>query len=182
MRRAELGEVVVNIVRYIYSLVDPLTKEIRYVGCAIDVKRRFVHHIFEAKRKNINKNKKEWILSLLSSGKLPVCKILEEVSEEEWENAERKWIESFRDSKIPLLNLTDGGIGCSGYNPPELVRKKMSDWHPFTNKSHCSNGHEFNEKNTYVSIRPSNGREHRHCRICRAAVEGRRRARIRSAR
>ena len=47
------------------------------------------------------------------------------------------------------------------------------------NLTHCKNGHEFNEKNTYVWA-DENGRPKRYCRPCRALAEHLRRIKWKS--
>ena len=47
-------------------------------------------------------------------------------------------------------------------------------------KTHCKNGHEFNDENTYIHP-GQNGAPHRFCRPCRAAAADRHRQRKRAA-
>jgi hypothetical protein len=50
-------------------------------------------------------------------------------------------------------------------NPDHLEPVTPADHHPNLLKTHCKNGHPFDEANTYVS--PEG---HRHCRACRREV------------
>lgn len=50
---------------YIYTLKDPITNEIRYVGKANDPNKRILDHIKECKSSNIS-HKISWIKSLLN--------------------------------------------------------------------------------------------------------------------
>lgn len=56
---------------------------------------------------------------------------------------------------------------------------------PYTNATHCKNGHEFNDKNTYKFTRIEGryvGNVKRSCRTCHMLNERKRRERIRNAR
>jgi hypothetical protein len=89
---------------HIYSLTDPDTGEVRYVGKANNAEKRIATHMRDARRRNTPVYC--WIRSL--GGRLPVVSVLEEVPEQEWPEAERRWIASFREGGR-LLNLADGG-------------------------------------------------------------------------
>ena len=52
--------------------------------------------------------------------------------------------------------------GNTGHHTNQLRGKD----HPHGKKTHCSNGHEYNKKNTY--LRPKGGRN---CRVCHKEVE-----------
>ncbi len=96
---------------YIYSLCDPTTKEVRYVGKTANPFNRFWGHIGEAKNKKKGKNKEkaEWIRSLLDLGIRPELNILEEVLTDEWEEKEIYWIDKCIQDGNNLLNITKGG-------------------------------------------------------------------------
>ena len=53
-------------------------------------------------------------------------------------------------------------LGTKGDNNRDRV-KKGRDWN--SNKTHCSNGHKFNEKNTYIHLK-KDGKSHRMCKTC----------------
>ena len=105
----------------IYSLSDPDTGEVRYVGKSIDVKRRFWTHCRE--QKNDNTHRARWIAKLLRQEKLPMLTVIEVVEEPAWQEAETKWIAYYRGLGCSLVNSTDGGDG--GHNPPPDVREKI---------------------------------------------------------
>jgi hypothetical protein len=89
----------------IYGLYDPDTNELRYVGKANDAAKRLKTHLLERKLlRPVNR----WVSGLISKGKAPVMRVLEVVSAEEWEIAERRLIAKHRAS-CHLLNLADGG-------------------------------------------------------------------------
>jgi ribosomal protein L25 (general stress protein Ctc) len=95
---------------YIYTLSEPETGRIRYVGKANNLKRRMYGHLNEAKRNGKTK-KDNWIKKLQKLGKSPVMEIIEEVEEKNWEQAEQFWIVYLRFLGFNLCNLDAGGIG-----------------------------------------------------------------------
>jgi len=114
---------------YIYSLNDPTTKEVRYVGKTVNPFNRFWGHIGEAKNKKKGKNEKkaEWIRNLLDLGIRPELNILEEVLSDEWEEKEIYWINKFIQSKNNLLNITKGGkTGIISENCKKALEKCKS--------------------------------------------------------
>lgn len=113
---------------FIYGLVDPKTGYIRYVGKAADVPARYKAH-FSKVELSANTKKVNWIKSLLAQQLKPTIAILERVPEEDWKEAECRWIEFFRSqAEYPeLTNGTSGGDGIDkGTKFSEETRRKMS--------------------------------------------------------
>ncbi len=108
---------------YIYSLTDPRTGTVRYVGKTKNVRRRLLQHITEATRKT-GSYRLHWIRSLLSSGMTPALSVLETGEGAGWQEAEQRWIASFRAAGAELVNGTAGGEG--GALTAE-VKKKIGD-------------------------------------------------------
>jgi hypothetical protein len=99
---------------YIYSLLDPSTNIIRYIGKTVNIKHRLDQHIKESisirkgkSRRKINK-RYSWILNLLDNNIEPKIEVLEVCySKEESNEREKYWI-----SITPnLVNMTKGGDG-----------------------------------------------------------------------
>jgi hypothetical protein len=102
---------------FIYALIDPRDKRIRYIGIAVDVKIRYRAHL----RDNYQSPKANWIKSLASKGLKPKLKILEVTIDR---NRELFWIKKYgRDN---LLNLTDGGEGTLGRIVSKETRDRVS--------------------------------------------------------
>ena len=110
---------------YIYTLIDPITNEIRYVGKAIKPKNRLVEHIRESKKKSHNpSHKKNWIKGLLSKNKTPKIEILDEVPSNEWEFWETYWISQLKCWGFKLTNISPGGYN-NNYKRNNKTKQKM---------------------------------------------------------
>lgn len=105
---------------YIYGLVDPRNDEIRYIGASKNPRKRLIEHIRDTKRNY----RVIWINKLKRENLLPGIIIIEECTEENWQERERYLISFYRNQNARLTNLTDGGDGV--VNPVQWVRNKMS--------------------------------------------------------
>lgn len=95
---------------HIYTLSDPRTNEVRYVGKATDLVARVRGHI----KDKANTHKVHWIRKLIREGVKPKIEALEtfiDPTGETWEEAERFWIETLRFYGARLTNAKEGGIG-----------------------------------------------------------------------
>jgi hypothetical protein len=106
---------------YIYTLSDPDTLEVRYVGKTDNIKKRYTAHI--NKRLN-NTHKEQWIHGLKIINKYPLIEILDIVDKNNWVFWEQYWISQMRQWGF---NLTNIGIGGEGGNCTDETRKKISD-------------------------------------------------------
>lgn len=112
---------------YIYTLVDPRTEEIRYVGKTTNLKARAASHWHDVKRKKSHLY--NWIRSLKKRGVRPVVRVIEETDTDHWQDRERYWIDEGYRLGWRLTNATDGGDGGSGrrgWNHTIQTRKKIS--------------------------------------------------------
>ena len=107
---------------YIYTLIDPITKEIRYVGKSDNPKERLIEHI--RKNKYIKTYKNIWIQSLTKKDLKPILEVVDTVDKTEWSEKEKYWIKHFKELGCKLTNLTDGG---DGGNFGDFVNKKISE-------------------------------------------------------
>jgi hypothetical protein len=69
--------------------------------------------------------KVRWIKQLLSEGKLPELRVLEETDEDRFDEREMFWISFGRANGWRLTNLTDGGGGTLGLKHTEETKRKM---------------------------------------------------------
>lgn len=106
----------------IYSLEFP-EGNIRYIGKANDVGKRFVSHLSRVDECISKKN--SWIKSLVKEGNIPIINIIDEVDIEEWQFWESHYIFLYRSYGFKLTNLTFGGGGLT--NPTQEIKKKISD-------------------------------------------------------
>jgi len=108
----------------IYALIDPRTKEIRYIGKSNNPEYRLKQHL---KRDVIlcDNHRTRWIRQLLLEKLQPILVILEKVPSSEWQIHEKKWIKKYRILGFNLTNSTDGGDGIE--NPSKETRLKISN-------------------------------------------------------
>lgn len=107
----------------IYTLEDPITGKIRYIGKTKQtLNKRLDNHIYGKS----TSHKKSWIISLLKQNKFPIIEELETVLEEEWRNSEIYWISQFKAWGFNLTNMTDGG---DGVEYTKEVREKIRKSH-----------------------------------------------------
>ena len=107
---------------HVYTLADPRSGAVRYVGWSFNPRQRLAGHMNEAKRKISHKGR--WLQQL--GGARPDLEVGESGEGPGWAAAERRWIAHFRTSGAPLTNLTDGGEGTPGFRPSAETRAKMS--------------------------------------------------------
>ncbi|MEN6292405.1 MAG: NUMOD3 domain-containing DNA-binding protein, partial [Methanobacterium sp.] len=108
---------------YIYTLSDPITNAVKYVGKTTNMNRRYQTYMKESRKKNKNSLVITWIKSLAKLGLKPKMEIIDEIYGE-WEWLEQYWISQFKTWGFKLKNMTDGG----DYNPSNIpeVRYKIS--------------------------------------------------------
>lgn len=107
----------------IYTLQDPITKQIRYIGKTKNtLNKRLISHIFD----KANNHKTCWIKSLKLQNLLPIIDLLDEVEEENWEFWEIYYISLFKTWNFKLTNSTEGGAGMYKYNVTNETKKKLS--------------------------------------------------------
>lgn len=101
----------------IYTLSDPITLEVRYVGKTVQgLEKRLNQHLLDSKKfKNLNSN---WLKSLKRKSLKPIIEELDEVDESKWIEAEIYWIAQLKAWGFNLNNHTIGGDGVSKGNIP----------------------------------------------------------------
>ena len=110
----------------IYTLEDPITNEIRYIGKTTDnLKKRLTGHIYTSKK--VKNHRCNWIKSIIDKGKLPIITFLDSCSWDNSQNLEIYWIAQFRAWGFNLVNATDGGEGNLGLKMSDKVRQKLTE-------------------------------------------------------
>lgn len=108
---------------YIYTLEDPETNDIRYVGQTNNLQNRYRQHIcLKGGRKIYSK---AWIKSLSNRGLLPLLKVLDEGTVDNINELEIYWISQFKTWGFKLTNLTSGGEGTKEYRHTPEAKKKI---------------------------------------------------------
>lgn len=86
---------------YIYTLSDPITGEIKYVGRTTDLEKRNKMHLAQAKKTGL----RDWIRSLLDKKQKPIMRWLETVESEQAAEREFYWINKLEASGCQLYNM-----------------------------------------------------------------------------
>lgn len=117
----------------IYTLKDPITNEVRYIG---KTKRKLVDrmysHTSNYKLEKEKSYKNSWIKSLKNKNLKPIIEELDLVEENNWEFWEQFYINLFKSWGFKLTNMTkggegsSGGKGCLGYKHTEEAKKRIS--------------------------------------------------------
>lgn len=118
---------------FIYTLIDPVTNKIRYVGKSNFPKKRLYDHIRTCHRTHTHKN--NWIKSLLENGHKPILEVIDEVPMCEWQLWEMYWIDKLKDDN-ELTNTSCGGNGTTQhrYNTKEKMKLRHKEF-PGYNRS-----------------------------------------------
>lgn len=108
----------------IYTLADPITNQIRYIGfTSLTLNERMYRHLLDSKRRN---NKLySWFKKLTKQQLTPIIEELDNCDQSNWQIIEQYWIAQFKAWQFNLLNSTEGGTG--NVNPSPETRKKISD-------------------------------------------------------
>jgi len=111
----------------IYGLIDPDTKELKYVGFSSRVEKRYNEHIKPSALKQ-NTYKNNWIKSLIKKKLRPELIILETYElAEKLPQAEIEVIEYYKFIGCRLVNGDPGGIGGKGRKHSEEENKAKSE-------------------------------------------------------
>ncbi len=108
---------------YIYALIDPRTKLVRYVGQTSNLKERYYQHCSSTTLRKTYVGC--WLKSLWRLEIKPILEVLSVETEETWKQGEKFWIAYFRRLGCSLTNLTDGGDGTRGIVRSSEFREKI---------------------------------------------------------
>lgn len=118
-----------------YTLSDPDTLEVRYVGVTTNsLATRFAQHKYSTKRITDNTHKSKWFKSVMERGKLPIITKVKTYTceDDSWELIEKELISSY-------TNLTNHHVGGKGVIKGERKRttafnnKPVVKIHPWKN-------------------------------------------------
>lgn len=109
---------------YIYTLSDPRTGEIRYVGkTSCKLRKRLIGHLSEARNRNMT-HKNHWVLSLMKEGLEPIIEIIDEYEYDDWEWLEIMWLDLLKSWGFNMTNSAE-----AGGQPPSWKGKTHSQEH-----------------------------------------------------
>lgn len=87
----------------VYALIDPRDSQVRYIGIARDVFKRYAQHLNYPHR---NAENIEWINDLKASGTAPLLKVIEaDISNQDIYEREKYWITHYIKIGAPLTNI-----------------------------------------------------------------------------
>ena len=118
--------------KFIYTLSDPNTGLVRYIGKTNNIKKRLSSHLSNNHLSSTTK-KNNWIISLLRDNLIPIIEVLDEINSEEIDFYEKFYISLFKSWGFELLNGTDGG---DGYDWSGRKHKKESNLKNKINSPH----------------------------------------------
>lgn len=128
----------------IYSLSDPITGEVRYIGKTKNELHKRLSGHYKDKSENY---KTHWIASLKKRELKPSISIIEICTEENWEERERYWISFYKNQGSRLTNLTDGGEGLPrGYKHSKETIEKIRQASKKPNAGQFSKGRIWESK------------------------------------
>lgn len=107
---------------FIYELIDPITKQTRYIGKTKDPRIRFNAHMNCSDQNSAEKN--IWIAELKASGLLPIMKIIEECNSKEAFDRETFHIREYQKKGCDLLNK---GYQCYDINGFTCISVRLTN-------------------------------------------------------
>jgi hypothetical protein len=96
---------------FIYKLIDPVTREIRYAGKTISIEKRIYSHVRDSKKAITHTHR--WIQSLIEKSLKPAIEIIEITDEINWPKREIYWIARLKVEGHRLTNHNAGGNGLT---------------------------------------------------------------------
>lgn len=148
---------------YIYTLQDPCTKNVRYVGKTVStLKHRLNQHLTDIRGRTYKNN---WIRQLLSKGKCPIINVVAVVPWKLSAEEEIYWI-SYFSQHFKLTNLSLGGEGALG-------NKKTTEQIAKLRASILKNSspvHQYTLKGVYVQTFNSCSEAAEYCKLRRENI------------
>lgn len=108
---------------FIYTLSDPVTYQVRYVGKSNNPLSRYRSHYYKCE--NESQHKRNWINSIKKSGLKPILDIVDEIPISEWKFWETYWIQQFKVWGFKLTNSTLGGDGLTKGNQTSFQKNSI---------------------------------------------------------
>jgi len=118
---------------YIYTLSDPATNIIKYVGKSKNPKNRLQRHMSNDSLNQSRTSKNKWLLYLKNNNLMPIINIIDIGNHENINDLEKYWISKLKNDGIKLKNETIGGDGFDWSGRKHKIEsiEKMKMNHPF---------------------------------------------------
>lgn len=131
---------------FIYTLSDPISMEIKYIGKTKNLKDRLQRHMSPCNLKQTWQSKTKWLKYLKNNNLKPVMEQLDIGDENNIDHLEIFWISQFKSWGFKLKNETIGGDGCdwTGKKHTKESIHKMKMNHPLR-KTICQYNIETDE-------------------------------------
>jgi len=126
---------------YIYTLKDPITNEIRYIGQTVNPSRRLNRHINNSKNLEDKRHINNWIRNINQN---PIMDIIEICDYSIRNSREEYWINYYKDKGYNLCNSSNGGAGA-GINNTNCLHRVLSE-HTKSKISISNKGRKFHGK------------------------------------
>lgn len=107
----------------IYSLVDPRTNRIRYIGLSVNLYYRKKQHLDKSNKRTKGPHLLNWLNQLYELNLQPTFTIIDKCSVEKLQERERYWIKYHKSIGADLVNISDGG---EDFNCASSTRQKIS--------------------------------------------------------
>ena len=134
-------------VNYIYTITNPKTNHVVYVGKTINPKERFGKHLSYKRDTKISR----WIKEIKTQGVTPVFDIIDQ-TEGDWKALEKHYILMYKSTIPDLLNVLPGGEGGNTFGG----RKHLQSSKDKIGKSNSSKKHpelsDYNKKIKGISV------------------------------
>lgn len=114
-------------ISYIYILVDPITKHIRYVGQSVKPKKRLSDHISFSKNHDTSYDHvHNWIKSMLKKNRIPIMIVIDECNVSKIDDLEKYYIAYYKNKGYKLTNILNGGQGKFSYSTAAIERMRIN--------------------------------------------------------
>lgn len=110
---------------FIYTLSDPRTEIVKYVGQTTDLNKRYNLHLYHSKNGRCRTHKEKWINALINESVKPAIDVIWQGDILLLDKKETEFIALFKSFGSKLTNATFGGLTTRGRKCSEETKEKM---------------------------------------------------------